>query len=671
MDKNLVVVESPAKARTIGQFLSSNFEVVASFGHVRDLPKKELGVDVKGDFTPKYVIPDKSRKIVNLLKSKIKGTNNFFIATDLDREGEAIGWHILQAIGLEGKTKPVIKRITFHEITKPAIEDALKNPRGINENLVEAQQARRVLDRLVGYKLSPFLWKKVYSGLSAGRVQSVAVRQIVDREREIENFLSQKYFEIVAILYKEEPTKNFKALLVAIDGKHFKKEELKSAKKVAEIIENLKKGEWQIQEIKREVDRRFPYPPFTTSTLQQEAYYQHHFTASKTMKIAQDLYEEGKITYMRTDSVKLSSLAINSIRKYIKEKIGEKYLPTTPRAYKTKSRLAQEAHEAIRPTFAQNEPEGQKFPTPHHKKLYDLIWRRAVACQMKEAILERGNVEIGAGPPRLAPGETGQYIFRAESLKTIFEGFWKIWKRGDEDKFLPPLSKGDKLNLSKLESLEKETKPPSRYSTASLIRALEDAGIGRPSTYAPIITTVMERGYVRLEQGRFYPQEVGTIVTDLLVKHFPEIVDIDFTAQMEDKLDEIANGKRDYLTVMKKFYPPFEKKLTIKEKEVKKSKEVEKKTDKICPKCQKPLVIRLSRFGHFLACSGFPDCRYTQQLINSTGMKCPDCKEGNVIERKTRKGKKFWGCSAYPKCKWGSWQDPTKPDANAKIKNIH
>ena len=667
---NLVIVESPAKGRTIEKYLGSDYKVAASFGHVRDLPEKELGVDTEHNFQPHYIIPFKARKTISFLKSQLKNADNVYLATDFDREGEAIAWHVVQALGLnetkDQKSKiKNIHRITFHEITKDAIQEAIKHPREIDMDLVDAQQARRVLDRLVGYKLSPFLWRKIYSGLSAGRVQSVAVRLIVEREREIQKFKPEEYWTIAAELQNQKSkikNQKFIATLNGIDDKKIDKLDIKSEKEARKIINDLEKADYKVKNIEEKSENRWPYPPFTTSTMQQESSKKLGFSAKKTMKLAQDLYEAGHITYMRTDSVNLSQLAINTARKVVEDNFGKSYLPEKAKYYKTKTKGAQEAHEAIRPTHLANRIShiaNSEF-NDDHLKLYDLIWKRMVACQMKEAILDTLAVDILAQ----------KYTFRANGTKVKFAGFMKVWPTKLEEKTLPQLKINDICDLISLNKDQHFTEPPARYSEASLIKALEEHGIGRPSTYAPIISTIQDRKYVALEQRYFRPNEIGFLVTDLLITHFPNIVDIGFTAKMEDEFDDVSEGKKDWEKIISDFYHPFEKNLGIKYKEVEKKNIVEEKTDRKCPKCDKGLVIKLGRFGRFLACQGFPECKYTEQIINKIGMKCPDCKEGDIIERQTKRGKKFWGCSRYPKCHWGSWDDPKKmQNANIKVQN--
>jgi len=659
---NLVIVESPAKGKTIEKYLGSGYKVVASFGHVRDLPKNKLGVSVEHAFVPDYIIPTKSKKTVANLKTNAKTAESIYLATDNDREGEAIAWHIMQVLDLQNSklktqdAKP-IRRITFNEITKGAIQDAVKKPRNIDMSLVDAQQARRVLDRLVGYKLSPFLWKKVFKGLSAGRVQSVAVRLIVEREREITAFKPQEYWLMGAKLAYEK--NEFLAFLTQIEGKKVDKLGIKTQAEAEAIINNFSQGKFKVRNFETREQKRYPYPPFTTSTLQQEAAKKLHFSAKQTMKLAQDLYEAGVITYMRTDSVNLSAQAVTAARSQIKNEFGDKYLPENPNIYKTKSKVAQEAHEAIRPTDIRLQESGisnVKFEEKH-LRLYDLIRRRMLACQMTPAQFSANLADI----------ENGKYLLHATGNKFVFDGFMKVWPVKSEEKFLPVLKSGDNLDFVNAIKEQKFTEPPARYSEASLIKTLEEEGIGRPSTYAPIISTIQVRGYVIKDKGRFVPTDSGFIVTDLLVENFPDIVNVKFTALMENQLDEVADNKLTYLKMLKDFYGPFEKNLEGKLESVKKV-ITEEKTDKICPKCGKPIIIKMGRFGKFYACSNFPECRHTEQIINKIGMQCPDCKTGDIIERKTRRGKTFWGCSSYPKCKWASWQDPRKQIQNSNDK---
>jgi len=695
---NLVIVESPAKGRTIKNILGDDFKVLASFGHVRDLPKKELGIDLKKDFQPKYVIPAKARKTIKLLKDEITRADKIYLATDYDREGEAIAWHILQATGAKKG-----QRITFHEITKPAILAAMKNPRQIDFHLVDAQQARRVLDRLVGYKLSPFLWQKVAQGLSAGRVQSVAVRLIVEREREIRQFTPQEYWQIGAELAKKGESKTFKAILAEKNGQKIEKLAIKDQKQAQEILNDLKGASYQVRNLEVETKARWPQPPFTTSTLQQEAGRRLGFSAKQTMRIAQGLYEDGLITYMRTDSVQVSSLAITQAQKVISQNFGRQYLPSKPRFFKTRVLHSQEAHEAIRPTDLSRQEilgEGER------QKLYNLIWKRMLASQMKEALFEETRVDIAAKNPA---SPAGGYGFRAIGSKMQFDGFLKVYGYQDDEneseKTIPKLSVKEMLDLKKLEKAQSFTEPPSRYSEGTLVRELEKRGIGRPSTYVPTLATIIDRGYVEKIQGKLLPKEIGEIVNDLLVKHFPQVVDYQFTYKMEAELDEIAEGRLKWQKVIGEFYEPFAKDLVRKTQEVSKKEITEEESDKNCPKCGQKLKIKLGRYGKFLACSGFPDCKHTEPLLEKMAMppsqlsggKCPKCakklivKEGKfgtflacegypgckftknieiaakvpcptcgnkLLRKRTRKGRIFWGCANYPTCKTAYWDEP-------------
>jgi len=658
----LIIVESPTKSKTLAKFLDKDYETISSYGHIRDLPKSELGVDVEHDFKPKYVVPIKARQTVKQLKEAAKKAELIILATDPDREGEAIAWHILQVLN-SGKIKNY-QRIAFHEITKRAIGEALKKPRQIDMKLVNAQQARRILDRLVGYELSPFLWKKVVKGLSAGRVQSVTVRLIIDREREIKNFKPEEYWSIEAKLRKQGRKDEFIARLIKKDEKAIPKLGIKTKKETDKILKDLEGAAYKIIDIVSKEVQRHPTPPFTTSTLQQEAVRKLGFSAKQTMRIAQQLYEGikigkegslGLITYHRTDSFNLSDQALKTAQEFIKNKFGQNYALVSPRIYKTKTKGAQEAHEAIRPTQANRQPEDIKqYLNASQYKLYNLIWCRFIACQMSAALLEATTVNIQAN------GSTGSpYIFRTSGSMIKFDGFLKIYPTKFKETILPPLTEDELLELIKLFSEQHFTQPPARYSEASLIKILEEYGIGRPSTYAPIISTIQERGYVeKNDQRKFIPTEIGFIVNDLLVENFPKIVDVKFTAYLEEDLDRIAQGKQNWLTILKEFYQPFHSNLLQKEKEVEKKK-LEEPTDKKCPKCNSPIVIKLGRFGKFYACSGFPDCKYTEPIIVSIGVKCPKCSQGEIIEKKTKKGKIFYSCSRYPKCDFALWDKPT------------
>lgn len=642
----LVIVESPTKSKTISGFLGPEYKTLSSYGHVRDLPKSEFGIDVENDFKLKYVLMPKARKNVTALKKEADKTDLVILATDEDREGEAIAYHLVHLLNLNGE-KPY-QRIVFHEITKEAIEDALKNPRKIDFNLVNAQQARRVLDRIVGYKLSPFLWKKVARGLSAGRVQSVAVRLVVEREKEIESFKPEEYWNIEALLRKKKT--EFTALLIKKDGEMIPKLGIKTEKEAKKIVRNLKDVEYLVENVEKKEIKRNPLPPFTTSTLQQTAWHSCGFPAKLTMRVAQQLYEKGLITYHRTDSLSLSDLSLFSAKKFIIQNYGGKYWAGYLRKYKTKSKRAQEAHEAIRPAYPDKKPEALSLDE-RQSKLYDLIWRRFIACQMSQAIFDTTTVDILAK----------NYTLRTNGQILKFDGFLKVYPVKYEESELPPLEKGESLELLKLIPSQHFTQPPARYNEASLIKILEENGIGRPSTYAPIISNIQEKNYIEKdEQRRFRPTEIGQVVNDLLVAHFPEVVDIGFTAKMEGDLDEIAEEGKDWVRVVKEFYAPFEKNLKRKYDEVFKKDITEKPTEKTCPKCGSPLLIRLGRYGKFYACSAFPKCRYTGSLEeNNLGIKCPKCKKGKIVGKRTKKHKIFYGCDRYPKCDFALWDKPT------------
>lgn len=628
----LVIVESPTKAKTIKNFLGKDFKVLSSYGHIRDLPKGAFGIDVENDFEPKYVIPTKARKNLNLLKKEAEKANEIILATDPDREGEAISWHLIEALKLKD-----YKRVVFHEITKTAIQNAIKNPLKLNENLSDAQQARRILDRIVGYKLSPFLWKKVARRLSAGRVQSVAVRLICEREEEIKNFKPEKYFTISAVF------KDFESLLTKINNKKLDKLAIKTNKQAEEIIKNLKNAEYIVQKIEKKEIKRHPQAPFKTSSLQQEANKKFRFSSKMTMRLAQNLYEKGYITYHRTDSLNVSSEALNKAEKVIKEKFGNSYY--TKRIFKTKGR-AEEAHEAIRPTFQTNLKLDAK-----QKKLYDLIYNRFLASQMSSAIFDSKKVEIKAD----------NYTFEASGSTLKFDGFLKVYKMKFKENKLPKLQKKQILKLKKLKKEEHSTMPKARYNEASLIKKLEEYEIGRPSTYATIISTIQTRNYVeKNEDRRFVPTEIGQIVNNTLKENFENIVDYKFTAEMEKKLDNIGEGKENWREVIKNFYFPFNENLERKYKEVKTQKPEPEITDKICPKCQKPLAIKMSRFGKFLACTGFPKCKYAESLKKDLGITCPQCGIGKITEKRTKKGKIFYACTKWPDCDFALWDKPTK-----------
>jgi len=662
----LILVESPTKSNTIQKFLGEDYKVLASYGHVRDLPEKSLGVDIEHNFEPKYVILPKAKKRVAELNSETKKATEVILATDEDREGEAIAWHLTQALSLGNPKHEIrnpkqnlkMKRIVFHEITENAIKEALKNPRGINMRLVDAQQARRILDRLVGYKLSPFLWKKVAKGLSAGRVQSVAVRLVVEREREILNFKPEEYWAITARLKTLDENK-FEAQLIKIEEKKLEKFSITNKEAADEIVSDLDGAAWRVLKIEKKETRRQPLPPFTTSTLQQTAWAWFGFGAKQTMLLAQQLYETGLITYMRTDSFNLSKESIAAAFEKIKKDFGNNYLAMAPRIYKTKSKTAQEAHEAIRPTEPNRDPETLKEKLmPQQYKLYDLIWRRFIASQMSNAIFEATGVDILAKKPG------NNYTFRAKGNVLRFDGFLKVYPQKLTETSLPALKEKEDLELKELMPTQHFTEPPPRYNEASLIKALEEYGIGRPSTYAPTMATIQTRRYViKDDQKRLNPTDIGILVSDILVKHFPEIVDIKFTAHMEENLDKIAGGEKEWRPVIKEFWEPFKKNLDKKSLELSKEKIATEKTELKCPECGKDLVIRMSRYGKFYACSGFPNCKYTAPLTEDKKEDlghCHKCDTGQIIKRRTKKGRTFWGCSNWPKCDYATWENPKK-----------
>jgi DNA topoisomerase I len=672
----LVIVESPAKARTIGKYLGRGYTVKASMGHVRDLPKSTLGVEVDDDFAPKYLVPRDKVKVVKDLKASVLNAREVILATDPDREGEAIAWHLIQAT--DANSKPV-HRVVFHEITPEAVTEAMENPRAIDMDLVEAQQARRVLDRLVGYGVSPLLWKKVKRGLSAGRVQTAALRMVVERERAIQAFVPVEYWSLDAELAKQtgkEPTKQdiFKAGLSRIHGK---KADLKTGEQAQEVVERLDGAIYRIRTVtKRETQRR-PSPPFTTSTLQQEASRKLNYPVRRTMQIAQELYEgvdlgpegtQGLITYMRTDSTNVAGTAQQAARGVISVKFGPQFVPDRPPVYARRSKNAQEAHEAIRPTAPQRDPESVKpFLSSQQYRLYQLVWQRFIASQMAPAILDGTSADIDAGKAaELVPGKEGPYVFRATGSVVRFPGFMAVYKAGrddgDSDELdagaLPPLSEGELLDLLRLIPEQHFTEPPPRFSEATLVKALEEQGIGRPSTYAPTIATLQARSYVMVEQRKLIPTELGMVVSELLVEHFPRIFDIGFTSVMEDELDEIASGDRAWVPTMREFYGPFTETLKLAEKTMERVRLKDEPSDETCEKCGRPMVIKLGRYGKFLACSGFPECRNSRPLLERIGVKCPKCKEGEIVEKRSKKGRTFYGCDKYPTCDFVAWNKP-------------
>lgn len=663
---DLIIVESPTKAKTLTRFLGSGYAIEATMGHIKDLPKSQLGIDVADDFKPEYLVVAKRQETIEKIKSAAKKAKLVYLATDPDREGEAIAQHVFEILHTNGKSstsKENLKRIVFHEITKGAVEEAIANPRKVDKNLVEAQVARRVLDRLVGYKLSPLLWKKVRRGLSAGRVQSVAVRLIVEKEREILAFKPEEYWEIYCNVKSQRSKDKAEEFAVQLIKINEKKAEVSNGKEAKQIVTELEKSGYKVYDVrKREVIKR-PYPPFTTSTMTQAGARIFGWSAKKTMSVAQSLYEEGLITYHRTDSLNISSVALEKARDFISKEFGEKYLPEKARVYKTQSKVAQEAHEAIRPTdvWVRKEDKvnvGNRKFISDAKTLYKLIWNRFVATQMKDSVYDETSIDVAAYPESNL--KTAKYMLRASGQVMKFDGWRKVMPyTREEAPVLPEVEKDEPLDLLKVISDQKFTQPPARYNEASLIKTLEKLGIGRPSTYAPIISTIQIRQYVEKEEGKFFPTPVGMAVNDFLVGNFPDVFEYSFTAGMEDDLDKIANGQREWQKMMKEFYAPFEKKLKVVDE---KSKRVEIATEKLgkkCPKCKKgELVIRIGRFGKFVSCDRFPDCDYKEKYVEKLNMKCPTCKEGEVIIKTTRRGKKFYGCSRYPECKWASWKNP-------------
>lgn len=723
----LIIVESPTKAKTITKFLGKGFKVKSSFGHVRDLPKNGMGVDIEHDFKPTYEIPDKARTKVDELKKLSKDAEEVILASDEDREGEAISWHLVEALGLDKRNKKPYSRIVFHEITKNAILKALENPREIDLNLVDAQQARRVLDRLVGYELSPFLWKKIRRGLSAGRVQSVALRLIVEREREIQNFGAEEFWTINATLQKNGEAEKFDANLLEQNGEKIEstvtlklftgdyktKKSIITNKEAAEkIVADLKDAKYKVQKVEEKETFRNPSAPFTTSTLQQAAISSFGFSAKQTMMAAQKLYEQGFITYMRTDSLNLSLESLMSAKKVIEQNFGKEYALESPRYFKNKSKSAQEAHEAIRPTNPEVLPQQLVDLEPSQAKLYRLIWNRMLACQMQSAKLSSVKADIEAQG-------TEKYLLRAAGSTILFDGFLKVYagKAASAESFLPKLVVGDALDILDVLTTQKFTSAPPRYNEATLVKVLEEYGIGRPSTYAPTISTIIERKYVdKNEDKRLYPLEIGFPVNDVLVENFPEIVSVDFTANIEEDFDKIAEGEKTWVPVIRDFYEPFHKNLEEKTQSVKKEdltekigrtcpecggelmlkfgrfgkfiacqnypkckytekteaekKEEEENSGIVCDKCGKPMVLKRGRFGAFLGCSGYPECKNIMNIEKKTGAKCPKCGKGEIIERKSKRGKLFYGCNKYPECDFVLWNKPngeTCPDCGQPL----
>ena len=647
--KTLVIVESPAKAKTIGKFLGSGFKVVASVGHIRDLPKSKLGVDIDNNFEPQYIPIRGKGDVIKALKKEAKESVKVYLATDPDREGEAISWHLTYILGID-KDEPC--RIVFNEITKNAIQKAIKNPRPIDLKLVDAQQARRVLDRLVGYKISPLLWRKVKRGLSAGRVQSAALKIICDRENEIRSFIPKEYWNITAYLGSEKP---FPAKLSEFKGK---KISIDNKTQCDKILSDLAGHEYIVDKIEKKEKTKKAYAPFTTSSLQQEASIRLNFNTKKTMLIAQQLYEGveikghgtiGLVTYIRTDSVRISEEAKTAAAAYIKENFGEKYVGNN--FYSNKRKDVQDAHEAIRPSYAELVPDNVKDSlTRDQLSLYKLIWSRFMASRMSDAIFDSVSAEI----------KNGDYVFKATGSKLKFNGYLKVYKDAqadDEDRLLPPLNTGEKLKLSELMSEQNFTQPPSRFTEASLVKDLEEKNIGRPSTYSPIIATLLERKYAAREKKTLIPSDLGFIITELMEKYFNEIVDAGFTADMEDKLDDVEVKNTDWKNIVGNFYKTLKAELDTADSEIEKVKLEDQLSGDMCELCGKPMAIKQGRFGEFLACTGYPDCRNTKPIVSKIDVKCPACGK-DIVSRKGKSGKIFYGCSGYPECNQVYWNKP-------------
>jgi len=662
----LVIVESPAKAKTISRYLGKGYTVKASVGHVRDLLRSQLSVDVENDFQPKYRVPNEKRPVVKELKALAGKAAEVYLATDLDREGEAIAWHLMESADIDPS---ITKRVVFHEITRPAIEEAFSHTREINMDLVDAQQGRRILDRLVGYSISPLLWRKVRSRLSAGRVQSVALRLVVEREREIESFIPEEYWSIAAELTPDDPKKAFIANLMRIGGK---KTQLSSEEEVKPILEDMESARYEVKKVKIGERKRKPSAPFITSTLQQSASRRLNFTSRKTMQVAQQLYEgvnvsgrgeTGLITYMRTDSTHVSELAQKEARDYILQQYGERFIPSKLPKYKTRAQGAQEAHEAIRPTSVMRIPKSIKeYLTRDQYRLYQLIWQRFVASQMAPARYDTVLIDV------IGKTEDQKYLLRATGSTLRFPGFLLVYKDPksegqkykQEDAPIPTdLQVGQILKLVRLIPEQHFTQPPPRFSDASLVKELEENGIGRPSTYAPILSTLQNRGYIFREGRQLVPTETGAIVNDLVTEHFPDIVDVGFTANMEEELDQVASGEQSWVEILRDFYGPFAKQVKLAEVAMPEVKAEPEKIGRQCPECGSDLIIRFGRHGKFIGCSSFPDCRYTEPWLEKIGVKCPN-DGGDLVERKTRKGRTFYGCANYPDCDFTSWQKPLK-----------
>ncbi len=656
MGKTLVIVESPAKAKTIEKFLGKNYEVLASLGHVRDLPKSQFGVDIENDFAIKYITIRGKGDIIKELKKRAAKADHVLLATDPDREGEAIAWHLQETLKMD-PADPC--RIEFNEITKDAVKNAVKHPREISMLRVESQQARRVLDRIVGYQLSPLLWRKVKKGLSAGRVQSVTLRLICEREEEINSFIPEEYWTLEMTFQTEK-----KGILVGklskIDGK---KAEIKSKEDMDEVLSHLVDSQYVVAESKKQKKSKNPAAPFITSSLQQEASRKMNFTARRTMRVAQQLYEGialgkegtvGLITYMRTDSTRISEVAQNDARTFIKENYGENYVPAEVKNYKVKSN-AQNAHEAIRPTYVMKTPDSVKaYLSTDQYKLYKLIWERFIASQMVPAQLEQTTVVI----------QSGSYEFTATGTEILFKGYMEVYEEGkdekvEEEKKLIAVEKGQALSCEKQEPKQHFTQGPSRYTEATLIKTLEEKGIGRPSTYAPTIETIVSRNYVVREAKQFYPTELGIVVIDMLKEYFADIMNVDFTAHLEKQLDGVEEGEYYWKDVLREFYGPFEQELAAAEEKIGPVKIEDEVSDEICEKCGRHFVIKLGKHGKFLACPGFPECQNAKPLLEKIGVVCPVCHKGDVVLRRSKKGRVFYGCSDYPECSFVSWDKPT------------
>ncbi|KAA0564166.1 type I DNA topoisomerase [Bacillus sp. CH30_1T] len=651
----LVIVESPAKAKTIERYLGKKYKVRASMGHVRDLPKSQMGVDVENEFEPKYITIRGKGPVLKELKTAAKKVKKIFLAADPDREGEAIAWHLAHSLDMDTTSDC---RVVFNEITKDAIKESFKHPRAINMDLVDAQQARRILDRLVGYNISPLLWKKVKKGLSAGRVQSVALRLIIDRENEIKSFTPEEYWSIEAEFTKGNDT--FQASFYGMDGK---KAELKTEEDVKEVLGKVKGKSFEINKVTKKERKRNPAPPFTTSSLQQEAARKLNFRAKKTMMLAQQLYEGiemgkegtvGFITYMRTDSTRISEVAQKEANEYIVNKYGNDFVKQTERKEK-KQQKSQDAHEAVRPTSTLRDPASVKeYLSRDQYRLYKLIWERFVASEMSPAIMDTMSVDI----------VNGSVMFRATGSKVKFPGFMKVYVEGSDDQkeekdnLLPALEENDKVKSESIDPNQHFTQPPPRYTEARLVKTLEELGIGRPSTYAPTLDTIQRRGYVTLDNKRFIPTELGEIVLELVREFFPDIIDVEFTANMERSLDDIEDGNVKWERIIDRFYQDFEKHLEKAENEMEKIEIRDEPAGEDCEECGHPMVFKMGRYGKFMACSNFPDCRNTKPIVKEIGVKCPKCDKGNIIERKSKKKRIFFGCDQYPECDFLSWDKP-------------